>query len=499
MKSLVKSLAACFAAALPLAGALAFEPFEQSAGQSSSSSGSSAPAPSGPIRFAEGRYELGRRTRALERAWMNCRDADRRSAAIPRVQTAVLGFFSGNAGVVAQSLDETAAALRGQSPDAADRWVAALSVTPARALVDLREPALDVTIATLYEVNAPRPALTLRLAVGKSAAMVRLTADTPLPHRVRVAFEPSKQDIDAALEVAVGTPGNPARQSWRIGVSRVRDLDRRLTALDAAAMALTKAPAPDAFDLERATLATRVSLLKALRERPPLETDLAGAEILRDTERLVEGLRATPPRSTLVGRAGETLLSAPTAKGPLPARALASPEAPVLVIAFHGAGGSENMFFDGYGDGEIVRLCRARGWALACPRVTSPLDDYGPVIERLPALLAPKAKRIFIVGHSLGAATALVVATKYADRLAGIAPISGRAPGATGALKSLPTFVSAGTKDFSRSGAEQLAERLRAQETPTTFKLYEAEHLLVVPDALPDIFAWMDNLAQRPR
>lgn len=51
--------------------------------------------PSGPIRFAEGRYELGRRTRALERAWMQCRDPERRAAAIPRVQTAVLGFFFG--------------------------------------------------------------------------------------------------------------------------------------------------------------------------------------------------------------------------------------------------------------------------------------------------------------------------------------------------------------------------------------------------------------------
>ncbi len=484
----LKPSSACLVAALLLTGALAF-------GQSSSSAGPAAPGPSGPTRFAEGRYELGRRTRALERAWMDCRDAERRAAAIPRIQAAVLGFFSGNASAVAQSLDETAAALRGQSPSAADQWAAALSVTPARALVDLREPTLDVTIATLYEVNAPRPELTLRLAVGKSAATVRLPADAPLPRRARIAFEPATQDADAALEVVAGTPDRPARQAWRVGVSRVRDLDRRLAALDAAAAALAKSLAPDAFDVERSTLATRLSLLKALREKPPLETDLAAASLLRDAERLVEGLRATPPRSTLSGLAGETLLSAPTAKGPLPARALANPDAPVLVVAFHGAGGSENMFFDSYGDGEIVRLCRARSWALICPRVTSPLDDYGPVIERLPGLLAPKAKRIFLVGHSLGAVTTLAVATKYADRLAGIAPISGRAPGATGALKALPTFVSAGTKDFSRAGSEQLAERLRAQETPTTFKLYETEHLLVVPDALPDIFAWMDRLA----
>ncbi|MCS7078623.1 MAG: hypothetical protein NZ585_01045 [Chloracidobacterium sp.] len=488
----MKSLAVSFTVALSLTGAFVF-------GQSPSSAGQPAPSPAGPIRFAEGRYELGRRTRALERAWMACRDADRRAAAIPRVQTAVLGFFSGNTGIVAQSLDETTAALRGQTPDAADRWAAALSVTPARALIDRRESMLDVTIAALYEVNMPRPNLTLRLALGKAVTTVQLTAATPLPHRVRVACEPAAQDqdVDTALEVTVGTPDNPTRHTWRIGLSRARDLDRRLAALETAVASITKSLAPDTFDIERATLTMWLNLLKALREKPPLETDLAAAGLLRDAERLAAALRATPPRSTLTNLTGEALVSLPTAKGTLPVRAWANPDAPVLVIAFHGAGGSENMFFDGYGDGELVRLCRARGWAAACPRVTSPLDDYGPVIERLPARLAPKAKQIFIVGHSLGAVTTLVVATKYADRLAGIAPISGRAPGATGALKTLPTFVAAGTKDFSRPGSEQLAERLRAQETPTTFKLYEAEHLLVVPDALPDIFTWMDELVRR--
>lgn len=486
----MKSLAAAFAVALSLNGAFAF-------GQSPSSAGQPAPSPSGPIRFAEGRYELGRRTRALERAWMACRDADRRAAAIPRVQTAVLGFFSGNTGVVAQALDDTTAALQGRTPDAADRWAAALSVTPARALVDPREPALDVTIAALYEVNAPRPDLVLRLTLGGAATTVRLPASAPLPHRARVSGQRAAQDADTALEIAVGTPDRPERRTWRVGLSRVRDLDRRLAALEAATSALGGTLAPDAFEIERATLTTRLELLKALREKPPLETDIAAARLLRETEQLVAALRATPPRSTLTGLTGDVLVSAPTARGPLPVRALANPSAPVLVIAFHGAGGSENMFFDGYGDGEIVRLCRTRGWALACPRVWGPLDDYGPVVERLPALLAPQARRIFIVGHSLGAVTSLAVATKYADRLSGVAPISGRAAGATGALKSLPTFVAAGTKDFSRPGSEQLAERLRAQETPTMFKLYEAEHLLVVPDALPDIFRWMDELAQR--
>ncbi len=456
----------------------------------------SAQGPSGPIRFAEGRYELGRRTRALERAWMQCRDPERRAAAIPRVQTAVLGFFSGNTGAVAQALDETTAALSNQPMEAADRWAGALSVTPARALLDLRETACEVVINTLYEVNAPRPELVLQLRIGRQTTNVRLAAQTALPHRVRVACEPLRQEADTALDIVVGTPDAPARRSWRVGLSRARDFDRRLAALQTATAELTKTPPRDALAVDMATLSARLTMLSALHESAPAETDVPGVRLLQDTEAMVQQLRAKPAASTLAGRQGELFLSVPTARGALPVRALAAPEAPVVVVAFHGAGGSENMFFDSYGDGEIVRLCRARGWGLICPRVTSPLDDYGPVIERLPALVAPRATRLFIVGHSLGAATTLVVAARYADRLAGIAPISGRAPGSLSTLKAVPAFVSAGTKDFSRPGSEQLAERLRAQGTPTTFKLYEAEHLLVVPDALPDIFTWMDTLVR---
>ncbi|MGQ9897025.1 MAG: alpha/beta hydrolase [Acidobacteriota bacterium] len=456
----------------------------------------SAPVPSGPIRFAEGRYELGRRTRALERAWMQCQSVERRTAAIPRVQTAVLGFFSGNTGVVAQALDETAAMLSDQSVEAADRWAMALSIMPTRALLDLRETTCEVLIAALYEINAPRPELALQLKIGRQVTNIKLSPQTALPYRVRIACGSARQEADTGLDIVVGTPDVPARQSWRVGLSRARNLDQRLRALQTATAELTKTPFPDALAADMATLSARLTMLKALREGTPAETDLPAVHLLQDTEAMVQRLRAKPTRSTLAGRQGELFLSIPTAKGTCPVRALAAPEASVVVVAFHGAGGSENMFFDSYGDGEIVRLCRARGWGLICPRVTSPLDDYSAVIEQLPSLLSPKATRLFIVGHSLGAATTLLVAGKYADRLTGIAPISGRALGSLAALKSVPVFVAAGTKDFSRPGSEQLAERLRAQGTPTTFKLYEAEHLLVVPDALPDIFRWMDELVR---
>ncbi|MFO0926854.1 MAG: hypothetical protein U0736_07400 [Gemmataceae bacterium] len=43
----------------------------------------------------------------------------------------------------------------------------------------------------------------------------------------------------------------------------------------------------------------------------------------------------------------------------------------------HGAGGARNMFFDGYGDGLIARLCARRGWLLVTTR--SPLFAFSGV------------------------------------------------------------------------------------------------------------------------
>jgi hypothetical protein len=58
-------------------------------------------------------------------------------------------------------------------------------------------------------------------------------------------------------------------------------------------------------------------------------------------------------------------------------------------------------------------------------------------------------------------------------------------------------FVAAGTLDFGKAGALSVAQSLQALQAPLELKLYEAEHLLVVPDALPAIFAWMDRIVGR--
>jgi acetyl esterase/lipase len=63
-------------------------------------------------------------------------------------------------------------------------------------------------------------------------------------------------------------------------------------------------------------------------------------------------------------------------------------------------------------------------------------------------------------------------------------------------VKGLPVFVGVGDRDFGRRGGEALHASLTAAgSTSAVLRIYpDCEHLMVVPDALVDVFAWFDSL-----
>jgi len=108
-------------------------------------------------------------------------------------------------------------------------------------------------------------------------------------------------------------------------------------------------------------------------------------------------------------RPGEFWITLADEHGSLPVRIMAPDAAkgkPLpLVISLHGAGGSENMFFDAYGNGKIVDLCRKRGWLLVAPRLSffglgMPVDS---IVAEIGQLYPVDKRQIFVVGHSMGA------------------------------------------------------------------------------------------------
>ena len=96
------------------------------------------------------------------------------------------------------------------------------------------------------------------------------------------------------------------------------------------------------------------------------------------------------------------------------------------MVALHGASGSENLFFEGYGRGAIVRLCRERGWLLVAPRLsvfggTYPIPE---LVDEVARLYPVARKQVFLVGHSLGAAQAVLNTSKAPELFAAVARLA---------------------------------------------------------------------------
>jgi predicted esterase len=171
-----------------------------------------------------------------------------------------------------------------------------------------------------------------------------------------------------------------------------------------------------------------------------------------------------------------------------------------VVVALHGMGGSENAFFDGYGNGIIPRLASERGWIVIGPRVEGVLGAGPPppvaaILDELAKRYPIDPKRVYLVGHSMGAGHAVQLAQQDAGRYAAVAALGGGGRiTKPDALKSVPFFVGCGKLDAALPKAQALHKALEKAGCPVTFKEYDdVEHLLVVREAAADVFKFFEK------
>ena len=100
-------------------------------------------------------------------------------------------------------------------------------------------------------------------------------------------------------------------------------------------------------------------------------------------------------------------------------------------------------------------------------------------------------KRVFLVGHSMGAIHTIDLVQKHPEKFAAVAMLGGavtlRDPKA---FAELPTFVGVGEKDELMLGAVRgLNKALAGGAKKLTYKEYpHVEHMVIVREALPDVF-----------
>ncbi len=443
------------------------------------------------------RYELGQRLKRFETAWEKQPQDEARQRALPFVEKITQQFFSFQFGEAGRSLDHAGyALLTANEPSLTRQWVWSLYAVPETRVVDGATQKLAVTIQPFYPVRGEMPkGLEIQLWFNDQ----QLTQLTPakLPHTVQVPLPPLDgfQQLDRKLYFLV--EAGPEMRYTTIGISQINKLNNRIAALKNAAADFTTLDT-----IEKATVRERVALLSDLAQGRAPETDLPAGHLLANAETMLNGQPFFGPDKT-----GQFWLSVPTDAKKATAVRLFVPRGldakkPVpIVVALHGAGGSENLFFEGYGAGRIVEECRRRGWLLVAPRSGAFFGTTPPVpaiLDQLAVRYPIDRQRVFVVGHSMGAMQTLDLVQKHPHQFAAVAALGGGgAVRDAKAFTQLPTFIGVGEKDtLALRGARALKATLTTHGAKQlTYKEYPAiEHMVIVRQSLPDVFAHFDQV-----
>jgi predicted esterase len=315
---------------------------------------------------------------------------------------------------------------------------------------------------------------------------------------VPVKAVPGPASADFKLTADVSLDGKPLA-TVVVGVSRVEKLAERLAAVKRAAAGLPNPPTT----IEQATFGLLIKLLDPLVNKAVPETDYPASRLVFGAERMAK----LKPDETyyLPSRPGEFWLSIPTGKKPTTVRIRIPPRleekkglVPV-VVALHGMGGTENLFFDGYGNGIVPRLASERGWIVVAPRVegllgAGPAPPVPAILDELARRYPIDPKRVYLVGHSMGAGHAVQLAQQEPKRYAAVAALGGGGRVTKGdVLKDVRFFVGVGKLDFALEQARALHRALESAKAPSTLKEYDdIEHLLIVHEAAADVFKFFD-------
>jgi predicted esterase len=315
---------------------------------------------------------------------------------------------------------------------------------------------------------------------------------------------------------------------------RIVQRSRWLVAAPALALLLLSAAQPAAAqdDLRGRLAAAYLRLELALADSPPLDT-AARARVNREFDRTtllffagnlrgalgtIDSMVAALPgaRDALAMRAAARLDSltaarrVETVEGREVAYLLHVPEgaAPAtgwpIVVAVHGAGGDERMFFGGYGAGSIVKLADEQRVAVISPAAPLSTSALFGLVDALAPRYSLDGARVALLGHSMGAGVVSRAAGERPERTRAVACIAGSCAAAGGAASvggaaTVPVMVVAGALDplFGVGVLEAQTNALRAGGRVVEFRVYETEgHTLVVGEALSAVMKWLGSLVR---
>ncbi len=444
----------------------------------------------------------------LERAYFaNLPDDSSRVAQINQAfDTATKKFFSGKFAETIAEVNTLTASLIAETPSAA--LTAAMSlkptVDPPIFNVNRSEP-IRIRLTSIYPVEFPSDT-SLRLVLKPNDGS-EAVASKPITINdvstdgidVTIEFEPDSQLVARDYSIVV-TDGNLAS----VDVGQLNIVSESLDSIRA-----QNEERLNAVDSDRPEV---MSAVQACRSRNQLLQDQPSAKnssqflsnftsLTQQIEQEITAIEAgDDPYRRRTGDYWRTFSLDDKDRKPLPCRVYASPKVvgdkPVpLVIALHGAGGDENMFFSGYGAGLIKQLADQRGFLVASPSTTAVggrSERFDVLIEELSADYAVDPNAIYVIGHSMGGFTTASLAAKRKDKIAAACCLAGGGRPGSGSLP--PMLIIAGELDsivptgMLKLGAQQAIDAGQ----PVKFRLKEDYgHTLLVGAVLTDAVDWL--------
>lgn len=452
------------------------------------------------------RLELGRRLQRFENAWESAA-ADRRTAAVNPLKIAVNSFFSLRLAEAGRQLDQAWVAVRGPAdpPSTLEQAVIGLQLLPDPICADVSHAGLKIQLKPFYETESPPPpTAALLLAIHDSAGKILAETSIPLDKALEgttwelPSLPPGDHLLKAGLHdgpVSFALPNST--------ISRIPELTARIENLQS----LTKSAAAATDDYRQsvlqATLKSTAATAVALQQGRLQETDYPIFDRLTLCEQLTA---ATPPPDLLLqhSRSRDLWLTLARGNKAVPTRIRAPRESsgplPILFV-FHGAGGSENMFFETYGAGRTIREAVNRGWLVVSPGqgLLGLALDVPDLLNALEPWFPIDRSRVMLLGHSMGAGQVIRQMQRHPETAIAAVALGGGGRFSARQPPSAAWFVAAGEEDFGRSGARQLHQSLLGAGLSSTWREYpDVEHLAIVQAAIPAVFQFLDDtLAKR--
>lgn len=420
---------------------------------------------------AADRREAGIRLRALEQKWETS-GQEARGRAVPFISNAVMGFFAGQFNRVCENLSRAQFALESSGEPAAERKHAD---SLALAMPRIAEPGQEIEFKLGSIFEAPSANLTVRIEVlALDGTQAHSVSGPTLVHKMRLPDQEGEYRAKAILS--------------HQGV-RLREIQQPLSVIanpdGKIAKIREKAGNRDGF--EAATLRMWAEELENSRDGRPSESAFPLTVLVARAEKSADDWLREP---------GDHWWAIPSERGVVRSRVFVPEQAErgvrPLVIALHGAGGNEHMFFESLGVGKAVRETKERGWYLIAPVANAP-GSVETVLAFAKKNLKVSEPRVFLIGHSMGGFMTFDAARKMPKTFAAIGAIAAGDRGGQGELP--PLFLAVGEQEIGmlRQQAKSAADSLKSKTT-LEFKTYpNSEHLMIVADCLPDLFKFLDK------